>query len=273
MWSVVSSHDVRPCARRSGSACAGASSACPWRRPLRWRVAVAASAPSWRGAGRVRGGRWRCAGRLRPSDLMYSISCSSCSSLTRPWKVGMIGWKPGDDLRAGVQDRLAEVGLVRRHHLAARRAPTGLPKSPSSTGPRPCASARWQRDARRGPVNSFCPAAAIDRLAAPPPSHAWYSAGSMHDDPADHPGVLGAAVLRAEQVVRARLGRLEPQRGVAARAARPPSRGTPGRRRSGSRPRRSSSAGPARPTGTCSSLISRCPSRCWNFHIHCLPTT
>ncbi len=28
-----------------------------------------------------------------------------------------------------------------------------------------------------------------------------------------------------------------------------------------------------RPTGTCSSLISRFPSGCWIFHIHCLPTT
>ena len=29
----------------------------------------------------------------------------------------------------------------------------------------------------------------------------------------------------------------------------------------------------ARPSGTCSSSISRWPSACWNFHIHCLPTT
>src|SRR5207249_10717040 len=26
-------------------------------------------------------------------------------------------------------------------------------------------------------------------------------------------------------------------------------------------------------TGTCNSLISRFPSACWIFHIHCLPTT
>src|SRR5262249_13381643 len=32
-----------------------------------------------------------CAG---PSDFMYSISCNSCSSETRPWKLGMIGSKP-----------------------------------------------------------------------------------------------------------------------------------------------------------------------------------
>ena len=38
-----------------------------------------------------------------------------------------------------------------------------------------------------------------------------------HDHLADHLGVIGAAVLRAEQVIRARLGRLEPDRGVAAR--------------------------------------------------------
>src|SRR3546814_2269663 len=28
-----------------------------------------------------------------------------------------------------------------------------------------------------------------------------------------------------------------------------------------------------RSTGTCSILISACPSGCWNFHIHCLATT
>ena len=28
-----------------------------------------------------------------------------------------------------------------------------------------------------------------------------------------------------------------------------------------------------RSTGTCSSFISRCPSECWIFHIHCLPVT
>jgi len=27
------------------------------------------------------------------------------------------------------------------------------------------------------------------------------------------------------------------------------------------------------PTGTCSSFTSAWPSGCWNFHIHCLPTT
>ena len=30
-------------------------------------------------------------GERAVSDLMYSISCSSCSSVTRPWNVGMIG--------------------------------------------------------------------------------------------------------------------------------------------------------------------------------------
>src|ERR1700693_4276316 len=30
---------------------------------------------------------------------------------------------------------------------------------------------------------------------------------------------------------------------------------------------------PGTPTGTCSSLISRTPSRCWMCHIHCLPIT
>ena len=39
----------------------------------------------------------------------------------------------------------------------------------------------------------------------------------MHDDFADHAGVPRAAVLRAEQVIPAGLGRLEPQMRVAAR--------------------------------------------------------
>ena len=35
------------------------------------------------------------------SDFTYSISSSSCSSLTSPWKVGMIGWKPAATFAAG----------------------------------------------------------------------------------------------------------------------------------------------------------------------------
>src|SRR5439155_13971265 len=40
------------------------------------------------------GGVWRAGGvsGWAPSDLMYSISCSSCSSVMRPWNEGMIGW-------------------------------------------------------------------------------------------------------------------------------------------------------------------------------------
>ena len=35
------------------------------------------------------------------SDCTYAISCSSCSSLTSPWKVGMIGWKPATTFACG----------------------------------------------------------------------------------------------------------------------------------------------------------------------------
>src|SRR5207249_2322151 len=37
------------------------------------------------------------------SDLTYSMSSSSCSSDTRPWNVGMIGWNPAAILAAGVR--------------------------------------------------------------------------------------------------------------------------------------------------------------------------
>ena len=37
------------------------------------------------------------------SDLTYSISASSCSSLTRPWNAGMTGWYPAVTFAAGVR--------------------------------------------------------------------------------------------------------------------------------------------------------------------------
>ena len=53
---------------------------------------------------------------------MYAISSSSCSSVTSPWNVGMIGWKPATTFALGLQNRLAEVGLVGDDRLAALRA-------------------------------------------------------------------------------------------------------------------------------------------------------
>ena len=35
------------------------------------------------------------------SDLMYAINCSNWSSLTWPWKVGMIGPKPATSCACG----------------------------------------------------------------------------------------------------------------------------------------------------------------------------
>src|SRR5439155_4786961 len=76
------------------------------------------------------------------SDLTYSISSSSCSSDTRPWKVGMIGWKPAVTFAAGcrIDSRRYALSTVTVSPLCSE---TVLPKSPSSTGPRPCAAGRW----------------------------------------------------------------------------------------------------------------------------------
>src|SRR5512140_511636 len=35
------------------------------------------------------------------SDLTYSTSAINCSSLTRPWNVGMIGWNPSTTFAVG----------------------------------------------------------------------------------------------------------------------------------------------------------------------------
>ncbi len=35
------------------------------------------------------------------SDLIYSINCTTPSSVTNPWKVGMSGWKPATTLASG----------------------------------------------------------------------------------------------------------------------------------------------------------------------------
>ena len=51
--------------------------------------------------------------RRRPSDFTYARSLSRSSSFTCPWNVGMIGWKPFTDLRLRVEDRFADVVVVR----------------------------------------------------------------------------------------------------------------------------------------------------------------
>src|SRR5206468_326751 len=111
------------------------------------------------------------------SDFTYSISSSSCSSVTRPWKVGMMGWKPAVTLAAGlrIDSRTYASSTVTVSPLCKV---TVFPNSPSSTGPRPCASGRWQVLHARS-WNSFPPADASDPSGAPPLSHVWYSLGSI----------------------------------------------------------------------------------------------
>ena len=44
-----------------------------------------------------------CAGAAGPySDLTYAMSCSSCSSDTRPWNGGMTGWNPATTFACGL---------------------------------------------------------------------------------------------------------------------------------------------------------------------------
>src|SRR5688572_74745 len=51
------------------------------------------------------------------------------------------------------------------------------PNLPASEGPRPEPSGKWQLT-QPNCSNSCCPRAVID-MPPPPPSHAWYSFGSM----------------------------------------------------------------------------------------------
>ena len=93
-------------------------------------------------------------------------------------------------------------------HACCRRAPRGSARGPG-------ASDRWQVMHARS-WNSFWPWEASEPSDAPPESHAWYSVGSITTIVPIIPECLRAAVLGAEQVVAARLGRVEPERRVAA---------------------------------------------------------
>src|SRR5207342_3915524 len=111
------------------------------------------------------------------SDFTYSISSSSCSSVTSPWNVGMIGWNPDVIFAAGwrIDSRTYASSTV---SVTPFWSVTVLPNSPSSTGPRPCASGRWQVLQARS-WNSLAPADASEPSGAPPLSQAWNSLGSM----------------------------------------------------------------------------------------------
>ncbi len=126
----------------------------------------------------------------------------------------MIGWKPATIFACGIHDRLAEVRVVDDDRPAALRA-------------RP-ACRRCRRARARGPAARRMAGVARElleqllargdrRCGGRPAAEPRLEVGGLHRrDPADHPGVLRAAVLGAEEVVLAGLGRREPQRVVAA---------------------------------------------------------
>ena len=169
--------------------------------------------------------------RLVPSDLMYAISWSSCFLA----HLALVGrhdrLKPGGDLARRVEDRLAQVRFVGERPSRRPASVTVLPNSPSSTGPRPCASPAVAGVAGEIRGTACRPPTASDPSAWPLPATPGYSLGSMHDDLADHPRVLACRSTRR------RTGGSCPacvasnqSVGVAARARRPASRGRPGRR-------------------------------------------
>src|SRR5262245_34808957 len=88
----------------------------------------------------------------------------------------MIGWKPAVIFAAGfrIDSRTYASSTV---CFSPFCSVTVLPNSPSSTGPRPCASGRWHVLHERL-ANSSAPPSASDP-GAPPLNHAWYSLGSI----------------------------------------------------------------------------------------------
>ena len=204
------------------------------------------------------------------SDLMYSMSCRSPSSLTRPWNVGMIGWNPDTIFARGIHDRLAQVRLVGLDGVAVVER-DGLAVQADER--RAAARRVFLVAGDAGEVLEQLLARLRHRALAGAAGEPRLVLGALHDhDPAHHAGVVRAAVLGAEEVVPAGLRGLEPQVVY----------------RPGSTSAFTRKAGMYRswmtscdvivsltdvPTGTCSSLISAWPSGCWNFHIHCLPTT
>ena len=198
------------------------------------------------------------------------MSCSSASSLTRPWIGRHDRLVAGDDLGRRGQDRLAEVGLVGHHGLAARRARTVPAEEAVQRGPARLRSpARWQVT-QASSVKSFSPAAASDAGAGPPASQAWKAPA-----PSPRPS-RSSSSARCRSTPRRRGGSvpacgLEPRRGVAAgHRVLLHAEGRHEEAVDTSSEVRVSFTGT--PTGTCSSLISRWPVRCWTFHIQRLPT-
>ena len=90
LWSFVSSHDLQAVAVVQVVRRAFGHHAFLMRPALHAGAAASAS----RGLADAAAG-------ARRSDLTYAISCSSCSSVTSPWNVGMIGWKPATIFACG----------------------------------------------------------------------------------------------------------------------------------------------------------------------------
>ena len=185
----------------------------------------------------------------------------------------MIGWKPAVIFAAGVENRFADVRLVDRRRVSPLWSVDGLAEQTVRAPARGPARPADDRCCRRGRRTASAPADASDpsgRAAAQP----RLVLARLHDDDlTDHPRMLRAAVLGAEQVVASRLRRLEPEAACSGRACTSALMRNAGTNTSWMTSSDVMISFTGRPTGTCSSLISRWPSRCWNFHIHCLPTT
>ena len=130
----------------------------------------------------------------------------------------MIGWIAGDDLGLRVEDRLAEVGLVGDRPSRRSSSCTGLPKSPSSAGPRAARVGAVAGDAAELLEQLLARAAASDAPVAAAPLEPGLVLGRLHDD--DLPIMPECSVPQYSAQKRwyvARLGRLEPQRSCSGR--------------------------------------------------------
>ena len=172
------------------------------------------------------------------------------------------------DLRLRVQDRFANVAFIHRHRRAIRQL-DGLAPDALQRGAAPlpriemAGVARQLLEQRRAALGERAFAAARQPA---------LKCGRLHDDHRpDHARVVGAAILRAEDVIGPGSRGLEPELHVA--AGDRVDLGAEGREVQAVQDILDVTVMvTGRPAGTCSSLISRWPSRCWNFHIHCLPT-
>ena len=132
----------------------------------------------------------------------------------------MIGWKPAVsfsfgltiDSRMYASSTVSGIAGLQRHALAEQPV-EHRPASLRVAAVAGVAREILEQLAARGRQRAFGLTAAQPRL----------ELARLHDDDlADHSGMLRAAVLGAEQVIVAGLGRLEPDLRVAARDRRPP---------------------------------------------------